>query len=255
MSDSDFDEPENNNPPPSNRAPRIIRDMRKLRAAVGGVQAVKKAGGPNFAVKSAKELFIKLRAAIDKLKLNYSVIDSETRVVFAGDAGKGFQWVCVCEVTCRIESQDGTYRDFVGVGNGGDTQDKAAGKAFTYAQKSALIAALCAPDEEMKDADDEEPFEVEIAPRKAAKVVAENSVVVKDTGSNSGRSPVSVNPVIADTEKPVEGFIRMMGEAKNLPTLGVIASKIAAADWSDEEQTLLGDSHTAAKLRIKKETV
>ena len=62
---------------------------------------------------------------------------------------------CTTRSVVRIEAEDGSYRDFVGTGQGADNQDKAGGKASTYAWKDALVKGLCLPDADMVDTDDE----------------------------------------------------------------------------------------------------
>jgi hypothetical protein len=52
-------------------------------------------------------------------------------------------------------SSDGSYVDFVGSGHGSSSDDKAGGKASTYAWKDAIIKGLSMPDADMADTDDE----------------------------------------------------------------------------------------------------
>ena len=49
--------------------PKILSDLLQLRKKIGGLKAEKKAVGPAYAVKSAKDLMIKLRDAADELHM------------------------------------------------------------------------------------------------------------------------------------------------------------------------------------------
>lgn len=130
--------------------PQIAAAMPALRRAVGGLKAEKKAG-VQFAVKSAKDLMDKLRAAIDNIPELSGVWVSQQNVsnveVERGTA-------CMTLSVVRVGAQDGSFVDLVGSGHGAATDDKAAGKASTYAWKDALIKGLSLPDAEMVDTDD-----------------------------------------------------------------------------------------------------
>ena len=55
----------------------------------------------------------------------------------------------------RLVSDDGSGITFVGQGHGADRDDKAGGKASTYAWKDALIKGLNLPDADMPDTDND----------------------------------------------------------------------------------------------------
>ncbi len=132
--------------------PQIPLKLIALRKKVGGLQARKQTGGPAFAIKSSKELEIKLREACDDLDIPVcSPVGVDGGNI---DADRGT--VAFVKVVQRIGCMDGSFIDFVGIGHGADAQDKAAGKASTYARKDALSKGLIAPDKEMVDTDDEE---------------------------------------------------------------------------------------------------
>ena len=57
--------------------------------------------------------------------------------------------------TVRLIAPDGSYLDCVGSGHGGDVDDKAGGKASTYAWKDAILKGLTIPHEDMVDTDDD----------------------------------------------------------------------------------------------------
>mgnify|MGYP001578078545 CR=1 FL=1 len=141
---------------PYQNGSKILSDLVSLRKAIGGLKAERKPG-ITFAVKSAKDLLIRLRDAADELgmPLAGAIISSSTYLlgpiqVFNKD-GIG----CHTTVTVRFMSSDGSYVDFVGSGHGTSNDDKAGGKASTYAWKDAIIKGLCLPDDDMVDTDDE----------------------------------------------------------------------------------------------------
>jgi hypothetical protein len=80
----------------------------------------------------------------------------------------------LAEVTLTIRVQDaetGDYIEVAGFGLGADNQDKAGGKAGTYAFKQALVQALLAGGAEDTD-DSDTPIQGGVRPRQPAKPVA-----------------------------------------------------------------------------------
>jgi len=111
----------------------------KLRTQVGNIKARKKEG-VKFKVRSADELSDKLREAAGELGLLIYPVKVE---------GKGFVvedgTLAEVNMTLRIlATSDGSYIDVMGFGLGADSQDKAGGKAGTYAWKTAMIQTLLA---------------------------------------------------------------------------------------------------------------
>ena len=221
--------------------PKIHRDMIKLRKLVGSVRAEKKSG-VMFPVKSAKDLVIKLRTAIDKLKMQVGVVKQEPMFFLLGEG-----WICITTVTVRFTSDDGSFVDYVGLGNGGDKQDKAAGKASTYGYKDALTKALTAPDAEMVDADDETPFEEPEQPIKRGPGRPKKDVV-KDALDNMVSAILPTEAEV--TKQTVEFFIDQLSKAPNTKVLGVLGAKITKIEWTPEEETVLGEAYRAAVERI-----
>jgi len=117
----------------------VLGLLANLRKKVGNIKAKKKEG-VKFKVRSAEDLADKLReAAIEEGLLIYPVAAQ----------GRGFVvedgTLAEVNLTIRIQAlEDGSYIDVMGFGLGADTQDKAGGKAGTYAWKTALIQTLIA---------------------------------------------------------------------------------------------------------------
>lgn len=130
--------------------PKIHAEMILLRNHIGGLEAKKTAGGAAFPVKSAKDLSVKLRTALDKLGMNCYPVAHEVTLI---DVDKGS--ACFVKLTLRIVATDGSFVDLSGIGHGMDRDDKAGGKASTYAWKDALVKGLSLPDAELRDTDDE----------------------------------------------------------------------------------------------------
>lgn len=138
----------------SDTAPQIASRLVELRREVGGLKAEVQRGGPRFAIKSSKELMGKLRDALDKLGLVDFVCSMTGGNIPLGDDTDGT--LAFLMATVRIGAPDGSFAELVGAGHGADQQDKAAGKASTYAWKDAHVKGLDLPDADMVDTDDDE---------------------------------------------------------------------------------------------------
>ena len=157
----------------SKTPPAIHDGLKDLRRAVGSLAAKKQQGGPMFPVRSAKELMQKLAEALDELSLHafpiaQEVTHFETHNIPSNATASGkpvFRTLAHVKATVRVGASDGSYIDVVGSGHGGDVDDKAGGKADTYAWKSALLKGLCVPEQDMPDTDDEAPSESDRGPK------------------------------------------------------------------------------------------
>lgn len=146
---------------------RILGLILELRKKVGVLKAKEKEG-VRFKVRSADELVDRLRGICNDLGiLIYTVgVRGKGEVI---EGSKPGQNGTLAEVELRIRIQaveDASYIDVMGFGQGADNQDKAGGKAGTYAFKQALVQALLAGG--MEDTDDQgEPIKggVRRAPR------------------------------------------------------------------------------------------
>lgn len=155
---------------------KILTDLIALRNEVGGLVANKNNFVP-YPVKSAKDLMLKLRNAADKLGMvtaGAPVAQCVTQLEGVEFAKRDKQTGnsitvpgvgCHVVVTVRFMSSDGSFLDFAGSGHGTSEDDKAGGKASTYAWKDAVVKALSLPDDEMVDTDDES-IPVNVSPPK-----------------------------------------------------------------------------------------
>ena len=124
---------------PRDKPGEILELWRQLRVHTGVVLAKKKEG-VRFKVRSAEDLIDKIREKANELGiLIYPVqADGKGHVVEDGT---------LAEVNLGVVAQavsDGSRLLFAGFGLGADSQDKAGGKAGTYAFKQALLQALLA---------------------------------------------------------------------------------------------------------------
>lgn len=146
---------------------KILELWWQLRKRVGIIEAKKK-DGVKFKVRSSEDLIDKVREESNELGILIypSVGEGKGHVVEDGT---------LAEQNLRVIAQaveDGSCLVFTGFGLGADTQDKAGGKAGTYAFKAALIQALLAGGKEnakklgVADTDDEdEPIAGGVKPK------------------------------------------------------------------------------------------
>ena len=122
----------------------VLAKFLDLRKAVGVLKAKKK-DGVRFKVRSADELVDRIRPIANELGLLiYPVSANGTGEVVKDEDGGGGTYACVTVVTRVKALSDGTFFDVAGFGLGVDNQDKAGGKAGTYAMKTGLVQALLA---------------------------------------------------------------------------------------------------------------
>lgn len=187
-------------------APKISGLIRELRLSVGGVAAKKQAGGPQFPVKSAKDLATRLAQALIDLDMVAPVVAQE--VTFSDvsaipenktASGKPvFRTLVHVKATVRIGAPDGSFIDVVGSGHGGDGEDKAGGKASTYAWKDAVLKGLTTPENDMIDTDDEAPAE---RPAKPTPPPAPTPLKATSPDSVSALDQLLLNVASADEEQ------------------------------------------------------
>lgn len=164
---------------------KIYADLIKLRKHIGGLEAKKTDSGPKFAIKNAKELMIKFRKGLDDLDMvswvsEASVTDIQIEPYLDKYGNRKAGSGCLVTSKVVVASDDGSFVVFTGMGHGFDTDDKAAGKASTYAWKDALIKGLNLPDAEMAsistetvDTDDESDIPVTRKPSKVDAAAAQ----------------------------------------------------------------------------------
>lgn len=136
-----------------------------------GVLKAKKKDGVKFKIRSAEEVVDKLRAIANNLGLLIypSEAKGEGHVVEDGT-------LATVELTIVVQAvEDGSRLSIAGFGLGADNQDKAGGKAGTYAFKQALVQALLAGGAEDTD-DTDTPIEGGVKPKTKAKGPTEDQV-------------------------------------------------------------------------------
>lgn len=217
--------------------PQIAEYLPKLRELIGGLKAEVKKGGPKFAIKSSKDLMDKLRAGLDELGMVDFVVELSggniplVPVVDGdGDVVGGEGTLAFLLAKVRLGCPDGSYVDYCGAGHGADQQDKAGGKASTYAWKDAHIKGLTLPDDDMVDTDDEEK------PIKSG--VRQGGAKKSSVGEAKSKRP---------TKADVEAAIN---DATNIDELK--AAKEKAKQLSADEQAAVIDQYNAKKAELSK---
>lgn len=165
----------------------ILAKWYNLRQAVGNIE-LKQKTGMKFKTRASTDLYDKIRAAADTegILIYPSNGVSEGKVVDSGTLAD-VELTIICQAVA-----DGSYIELYGYGQGADTQDKAGGKAGTYAFKQALIQACLAGGEKtpkkdrIPDTDDEDaPIPGGVKP-KSGKPSAE---AVKEALTNANDEP------------------------------------------------------------------
>lgn len=144
----------------------VLAKLALLRAGAGSLEKKTKQG-VNFEVRSYEDAIDQVATLADELGLLIYPVESPGH-------GVSYEWTnkydkpqvgTLAEVTLTVRFQaieDGSYVDMQAFGLGMDTQDKAGGKAGTYAFKQALIQGLLMGGSKnakklgVKDTDDED---------------------------------------------------------------------------------------------------
>lgn len=123
----------------------VLKLWKELREKVGVIEAKRKPG-MKFDTRSADDTFNKIRPIANELGLliyPHEIIGHGEAV--QGDDIKGFGTLASVNMVIYCQSvEDGSIIQIAGFGLGADSQDKAGGKACTYAFKAALLEALLA---------------------------------------------------------------------------------------------------------------
>jgi hypothetical protein len=168
----------------------ILRLWGELRSKVGVVE-LKKKNGMKFETRASTDLIDKLSQAANDLGV---------LIYPAGGNGKGIvvEDGTMADVELTVVAQaieDGSCLEFYGYGQGADTQDKAGGKAGTYAFKQALVQALLAggtkapKSHRMPDTDDTDTAIEGGVKAKTAKPKAPTQSEVEEALTNAADEP------------------------------------------------------------------
>ena len=117
-------------------------------------------GGGNFKYRGIDQVY----QAVSPLLCENNIIIRPANIVREEDVQAGKMRLVRLAVTYEaICAEDGSAMTFEGIGEGCDTSDKAAGKALSYAYKTALFQLFAIPVEGQEDTDSvvhevDEPF-------------------------------------------------------------------------------------------------
>lgn len=243
-----------------NKPPLIHEKMLALRLATGALEAKRTPGAdgraPQFPVKSAKELMQKHSQAMVDLDLLCIPLEMTPMpiadVMFTGKNGPQPGTGTYLLEKLRYIAPDGSYYEGMGFGGGLDRDDKAGGKASTYAYKDGVLKILGIPEKELVDTDDEAgqgedrtkkaPRNEKAAKQKAAPVPRQDETPV----STNPTGPVEPNAYAGWT---AEQFVAGIEASKDKDELLKVAS--AAKKALDEAgQKLAGAAYRATKTRL-----
>lgn len=194
----------------------VLKKIAAVREKLGILKAKKK-DGVKFKVRSADELNDKLRPlALEEGLLIYPV----------GCNGQGYAvedgTLASVNLVLRIQAlTDNSYVDVCGFGLGADSQDKAGGKAGTYAWKAALVQTFLAG-----GADDTDDTDTPI----------KNGVRAKKAGATK---------VTVDSIRTALGDLLTPADAPKFRPIAELAGKL-----SMEDQKLIMDDFAAARVRL-----
>lgn len=161
-----------------------------LRKRVGVLEAKKK-DGVRFKVRDSNELVDQIRDHANELGILIypAQVEAKGQVVEDGTQAD----VTILVVAQAVE--DGSKLGLMGYGQGADQQDKAGGKAGTYAFKAALVQALLAQSnkkggQKLPDTDDsDEPIPGGVKPKSAkpkAPTVVQAIALMEDATDQAG---------------------------------------------------------------------
>lgn len=195
----------------SGNPPMIHSKLLALRKEIGHI-AAKRAPGVPFPVKGAKDLAQKMAEALRDLNLLAPVVHQdvtlmETPVELVGankSGGPRFATLAHVKATVRIIAEDGSFLDMVGSGHGADGDDKAGGKASTYAWKDAILKGLTIPDAEMADTDDDSGDSYEKGPKMVRDNVTKNYVPAESKVERAKQEFAEGSKVIQMSEAKAE---------------------------------------------------
>lgn len=107
-------------------------------------------GGGNFMYRSIDAVY----AALSPLLVKHKVVIFPENVCRKEDVQSGKMRLVRLTVTYRaVSTEDGSSITFESIGEGCDNSDKAAGKAMSYAYKTAIFQVFCVPVEGQEDPD------------------------------------------------------------------------------------------------------
>ena len=137
---------------------QLTKAILKVMAEVKNIEKNMKVGSGSYAYNGVKDFDVKLafNEAMSKAGLTCIPIDiqEETQLDRWTDNGRTKQQIfCKVKTKYLLLHESGESIEIAGYGHGTDNQDKASGKAQTYALKNALLYTFLTPVGKLEDTD------------------------------------------------------------------------------------------------------
>jgi hypothetical protein len=192
----------------SEHPPQIHGKICELRRML--TLGAEKRPGVMFPVKDAKQLNQKLAEALDQLEMVASPIAQDVSFIDTGNIPKNenksgnpvFRTLVHVKTTVRLIAPDTSFHDVTGSGHGGDTDDKAGGKASTFSWKDAILKGITVPSEDMPDTDDEQQSargQVQVT-KQTRSLAVMDSEPAEETGLEAILEMIAKAKTVADLE-------------------------------------------------------
>lgn len=164
---------------------QLTKAILKVMAQVKNIEKNTTVGTGSFAYQGVKDFDVKMtfNEALTKAGLTCIPIDiqEETQVDRWEENGRTKQQIfCKVKTKYLLLHDSGESIEIVGYGHGTDNQDKASGKAQTYALKNALLYTFLTPVGTLEDTDNQHSNSYSVpAPKKTKKKVKDEQELEK----------------------------------------------------------------------------
>ena len=145
---------------------KLVKAVLNVMKAVKNIEKTKQVGTGRYAYNAVEDKIVKQAFSKEMAKNGLIILPIEVsdtvKVESWKDQSKHKQNVlCTVKTKYKLMHESGEYEIISGYGHGVDTQDKAAGKATTYALKYALLYTFMTPTGSIDDTDNTHSEDIE----------------------------------------------------------------------------------------------
>jgi len=181
---------------------KLVKAVLNVMKAVKNIEKTKQVGTGRSAYNAVEDKIVKQAFSKEMAKNGLIILPIEVsdtvKIESWKDQSKHKQNVlCTVKTKYKLMHESGEYEIISGYGHGVDTQDKAAGKATTYALKYALLYTFMTPTGSIHDTDNTHSEDIE--PPK--KVEDERKHVPADKVNEVAKWAINNNKSVKDCEK------------------------------------------------------